>query len=221
MTTEISKIEIDMMYLKKRPWLIVAGVSLVLFILGLAGGTFIWLPVVLAGEPTPTISPTATDMPTATATPLPTAAPTTTLIPEPKREERIFTTGSVSVYLRAEAGGKILLSVSNGEKVEDLGDRTTLGGLEWTQVSYQGQIGWIGSKFVAHLEESPVGIVIGEGAYLRTQPGSTTLLFMYPGTPLIALGDTAEHDNMTWQEVTLPDGTQGWMAQFLLETARP
>ena len=220
--TEISKIELDMNWVKKRPWVIVAGVSLVLLILALAASTFIWLPVALAGQATPTLAPTATVLPpTPTLTPLPTEIPAPTPTPEPPDETRVFTTGSSSVYLRTEPAGPILLSVPNGEIVEALGNRATLGGADWSEVQYQGQTGWVGENFLAHFEAPPPAFITGEGANLRTQPGSSVLGYLFPGTPITALGEIVDYDGITWQTVTLPDGRQGWVARFLLSTEAP
>ena len=220
--TEISKIEVDINWLNKHPWVIVVGVSLVLIVLALAAGTIIWLPVALAGQTTATLTPTATILPTLTPTPLPTTGiPTPTPTPEPTTEERVFTTGSNSVYLRAKPAGTILLSIPNGERVEDLGNRSVMGGSDWVEVHYQGQTGWIGENFLAHFEAPPPAFIIGEGANLRTQPGSSVLGYLFPGTPLSMLGEIVDYDGITWQAVTLPDAKQGWVAQFLLSTENP
>jgi hypothetical protein len=214
-------VEIDLKKFRENPKYIVISVSMI--ILAIVVGAWLWPSKATAIEPTPTQRATSTQRPTATPTILlqPTATPSNTPTPTLAPEDRVWAPAAVGAYLRAEPGGEVLSMIANGELVHLLGEQDKFGELDWEKVQYGEKEGWMAAMHIYRFETAPVGFVISEGAFLRKTPGGTVLLLMRPGTPLMELLDTAEANEFTWRLVTLPDGTQGWMAEFLFDNKLP
>lgn len=65
----------------------------------------------------------------------------------------------------------------------------------------------------------PHAYITANSAVVRVNPGQDRLFTLQRGTEVMLLGDAREFDGRAWQEITIGDGRQGWVAASLLEPA--
>ncbi len=65
----------------------------------------------------------------------------------------------------------------------------------------------------------PHAYIAANSAVVRVNPGQDRLFTLQRGTEVMLLGDAREFDGRAWQEITIGDGRQGWIAASLLEPA--
>ncbi len=74
-------------------------------------------------------------------------------------------------------------------------------------------------KEVAAPKRSPHAYIAANSAVVRVNPGQDRLFTLQRGTEVMLLGDAREFDGRAWQEITIGDGRQGWVAASLLGPA--
>lgn len=96
---------------------------------------------------TPTSSPTATPEPTASPSPTPTAVPTPSPTPDVSKIPGTVALVRVENWLNlrkeADVASPVLAQLTDGTAVQVLHN-----GLVWSKVIYDGQTGWVGSKYI-------------------------------------------------------------------------
>ncbi len=108
--------------------------------------------IIPTNTPTKRPTPTATNTATATATPLPTNTP------EPTPAYAVISAPPEygGAYLRSEPGGAaILATLTNGIMVEVLPVVQNVNGIDWTQVIWDTQTGWVLSSVLTATSASP------------------------------------------------------------------
>ncbi len=165
-------------------------------------------PAVLAQEPTQPPMP----QPTATAMPAPT--PTDVPLPAPVQHSVVWTNNETGIFLRDTPGGKILLAIPNGEETSGTGGGANYGGLQWIEIAYQGQTGWIATQYVYQLEGDYMRIG-SEGVWSFKDKGGIVDFYLWKNTPYqIVQAHVDESESFIWLLIRLPDGTQGWIKEW-------
>lgn len=75
------------------------------------------------------------------------------------------------------------------------------------------------SKAPAPPKRPPHAYIAANSAVVRVNPGQDRLFTLQRGTEVMLLGDARQFDGRAWQEITIGDGRQGWIAASLLEPA--
>lgn len=188
---------------------------------------------------TPTRLPTQTP-PTAapTVTPYPTATPTSTLSSGPAKIPGVTvafirTRSGKPAYVRANPvpNGQILATLEFAGAAQITGDGVSVGNQIWYPV-------WVLPPYVREpvqgyllgdvVDLAPAAFVVGDEIYLREQPGTPPMLYLYPSQPLRLLEATATDRRnpeqiILWREVQVFDGREwvtGWVNQDDLTTER-
>ena len=96
-------------------------------------------------EPTaiPTTKPTPTAEPTATPTPIPTPSPTPDISKIPGTVALVRVESKLNLREQPSVKSPVLAEIPGGAAVQVLRDGTV-----WSQVVYEDQTGWVGSKFL-------------------------------------------------------------------------
>lgn len=96
---------------------------------------------------TPTAKPTATPEPTASPSPTPTAVPTPSPTPDiskiPGTVALVRVENWLNLRKEADVASPVLAQLTDGAAVQVLHN-----GLVWSKVIYEGQTGWVGSKYI-------------------------------------------------------------------------
>ena len=204
---------IDLKKLKEllTPKNVAIGAS-VLFVLGIFAVALI--SVIFPRQAISQEVPAATALPpTATQVALPTPVPTLSL-PSPTQVSNHYvswTNRETGVYLRETPGSTLILdAIPNGEEVSNLGELTVYGGIEWIEASYLGQSGWIATLYLFEVEGDYARIE-SNGKWLYLDMASAAEQYLWSGTPYQIIQTATDENGVAWQEITLPDGSTGWM----------
>ena len=176
--------------------------------------------------------PTPTALPTLAATPLPTAtlapgATSAAAVPASGPEATIVT-GRLNVRTGPGPGYGIVETVSHWDKVYLLG-RT--GDLSWVyiQVSWNGAMGWVSSRYVETevlfsslpiLAQAPPWGVVQTGLLnVRSGPGTDfdVVTTVYLGRMVTLIGRTADN---SWAKV-VANGVEGWATTLHISASAP
>lgn len=131
------------------------------------------------------------------------------------------------VYLREEPNGRILVTLENGTPLRILPETQEAAGVTWVHVlalfSNSQPAGWIAQGLILpsfSISADELAIVQGneEGVYLRADPsGGQVVAVLHNGTRLQVL-ESRQVQGQVWTRVRVPDGTEGWIAGWLVAT---
>ena len=168
----------------------------------------------LPSFPTRTQTPTTLPSPTLSPTPTPLPIPTTGVI---------WNRENGWVYFWESPGQGILEQIPNGMVVTFLDEWEPYGGKAWARVEWDGQAGWVDASIVWRVTMPENFPVVTEGTYLYAEPAGKQLEWLPAGTPLRpgvgwippatpTVQKFVGEGGHQWVQVTLLDGTEGWVS---------
>ena len=210
MTIDLRKISTYLRRLSawRRLGLIIGALSLAIVFIGAIVG-FVHRRDTVSNIPEPSLIVDEVFQPTSTREP--TLFPT--LIPTPTPELRltayvVWTNQGPGIYLRDQPGGLAMDVIPNGTVLDEINQELyTSKGIDWVQVRFHDQTGWVARNLVYEMEGT-IFLVDNSGAWLYQGIEGRVDTRLQPGTPYYLL--EANHIS-TWLKIRLASGSEGWI----------
>jgi len=210
MTIDLRKIinYLKRLSLWRRLGLILGTISLVVVFVGVIMGFFRWRAEAAIPQQTTQVVDEIFDP---TPTSIPSSLPTPFLSPTPELRSNTFviwTNQGPGVYLRDQPGGLAIDVLPNGTVPDEINQEIqTSKGIDWIQVRFNAQSGWVARHLVYEMEGT-IFLVGSNGTWLFEGIEERVDTRLQPGTPYYLI----EADQVSsWLKVRLADGRVGWV----------